>query len=210
MSMATKPEDRRTVRTKKLLRQALLELIEEKGIDRITVRDLTDRAEINRGTFYLHYQDVPDLLDKIKEEVFAGLQAIISRMYIIRLMAETNEDKPYEVIVELFEYLGEHADFFRVLLSPKGDISLALRIKDMMARQMMAKLEIWQPREELMLVSREWLIAYTTSSNIGIIQHWFASGQALSPYEIALVMTRLVKNGPARSINVEHLSPPEK
>ena len=54
--------DLRIIRTKESIREALVELIEEKGFEAITVKDITTRAKINRGTFYAHYQDKYDLM----------------------------------------------------------------------------------------------------------------------------------------------------
>lgn len=64
--MSNKPRklDPRVVRTRQQLREALVSLIEEKGFDALTVQDITDRAELNRATFYLHYQDKQELLVK--------------------------------------------------------------------------------------------------------------------------------------------------
>ena len=61
--------DLRVVRTKTAIRNALVELIEEKGFDAITVKDITTKANINRGTFYAHYQDKFDLMTKCQEDI---------------------------------------------------------------------------------------------------------------------------------------------
>ena len=74
-----KKEDRRIVKTRRALREALLDLIEEKGLDRVTVKELCERANLNRGTFYLHYRDVYDLLEQYTDDVLAGFQDIVSR-----------------------------------------------------------------------------------------------------------------------------------
>ena len=55
--------DERVIKTKKLIKTALSELIQEKGFDHVSITDLTQRANINKGTFYLHYQDKYDLLE---------------------------------------------------------------------------------------------------------------------------------------------------
>ena len=62
-------EDRRIRRTKKLLKQALAQLMDEKEFKDITVKDITERADLNRGTFYLHYTDTYDILNKIENEI---------------------------------------------------------------------------------------------------------------------------------------------
>ena len=63
-----KKEDRRVRRTKKLLTQALTQLLQEKQINEITVKELTDLADMNRGTFYLYYKDIFDMLEKLSEK----------------------------------------------------------------------------------------------------------------------------------------------
>ena len=68
--MAQEKMDRRVRRTKALLLQGLIQLMEEKDIKDISVKELSDLADINRGTFYLHYSDVYNMLGKIEEELF--------------------------------------------------------------------------------------------------------------------------------------------
>ena len=68
MAEELKKEDRRVRRTKKLLTQALTELLQKKQINEITVKELTDLADMNRGTFYLYYKDIFDMLEKIENE----------------------------------------------------------------------------------------------------------------------------------------------
>lgn len=72
--MAEKKEDRRIRRTKKLLRQALAELMNEKEFKDITVKEITERADLNRGTFYFHYTDTYDLKDQIEDELIHVLR----------------------------------------------------------------------------------------------------------------------------------------
>ncbi|WP_230137503.1 TetR/AcrR family transcriptional regulator, partial [Peribacillus frigoritolerans] len=60
--------DRRIVRTQEAIKKAFLELMSEKNFDSMTIQDISDRANINRATVYLHYLDKFDLLDKIIEE----------------------------------------------------------------------------------------------------------------------------------------------
>lgn len=64
--MGEETVDRRVRKTKKQLRECLTRLLKEKKVQDITVRELTDMADLNRGTFYLHYRDVFDLLEKRK------------------------------------------------------------------------------------------------------------------------------------------------
>ena len=66
-------QDRRIRKTRAVLKNALLSLMKEKSVKHITVKELCDRADINRGTFYLHYSDVFDMLEKIEDDMFSDL-----------------------------------------------------------------------------------------------------------------------------------------
>lgn len=71
--MEIKREDRRIRQTKEKLRNALAELMKEKGFESIRIHDLTERADINRGTFYLHYKDKYDLLEQNENEIIQDI-----------------------------------------------------------------------------------------------------------------------------------------
>jgi len=71
-----KTEDKRVLRTKRILRQALAELMQEKEFKDITVTDVVRRADINRGTFYVYYHDVYDLIEKIENEMIEDFRLI--------------------------------------------------------------------------------------------------------------------------------------
>ena len=71
--------DPRTRYTRKVIQDAFLEILKEKPVSRITVKEVCDKAEINRGTFYRHYQDCYDLLDKIEEEGLKEFEKMLER-----------------------------------------------------------------------------------------------------------------------------------
>ena len=70
--MENKREDRRSRRSRKLLKQGLLELMKEKRFSAISVRDVTDQMDLNRGTFYLHYPDTTALLRSLEEDMLSS------------------------------------------------------------------------------------------------------------------------------------------
>ena len=76
--MAEISEDRRARRSRKLLKQGFMDLLREKGFSRISVRDITERADVNRGTFYLHYPDTAALMRSVEEDMLNEAQALIN------------------------------------------------------------------------------------------------------------------------------------
>ncbi|WP_020429115.1 TetR/AcrR family transcriptional regulator, partial [Paenibacillus riograndensis] len=70
----SKKTDLRILRTKQSIRTAFIALIQEKGYEAITIQDIADRAMINRNTFYLHYENKPDLLNTYMDELLGELK----------------------------------------------------------------------------------------------------------------------------------------
>jgi len=192
--------DRRTQRTKKLLRQALIELAQqEQGLGSITVSDLTAQAEINRGTFYLHYRDVYDLIEQLQTEILQGLGAIASQMNIPELLDCAQRREPYPGLVSVFEFWNRNADFCGLMFGPKGDPSFASRVKGLMMERMYGKILESMPHlvpTEPAPIPIDFIFAYLTSANIGFIQHWFETGRQQPAKEIARMMTIMIGQGP--------------
>ena len=69
-----KAEYRSAVRSRKLINDALADLLTEKPLDKITVTDVVNRADINRGTFYAHYRDIPDAVDHLIQQTFSAIR----------------------------------------------------------------------------------------------------------------------------------------
>lgn len=109
--MGIKTEDRRIRRTKKLLRQGLAELMLEKDFKDITVKDITERMDLNRGTFYLHYCDTYDLLEKVENDLIADLEAMIEHYH------PTEENRSaFLIIDQVFDYVCLNAEICKTML----------------------------------------------------------------------------------------------
>jgi AcrR family transcriptional regulator len=98
-------------RTQKLLREALIELIEERGFEALTIGELTERAMVSRGAFYRHYQDKYDLVEQIFEEAMSAL---------LGALAELGPEHPPSVWVQFFEHIAQYDRLYRALLGRSG------------------------------------------------------------------------------------------
>ena len=119
-------EDRRVTRTRRLLRQALVKRMREKSVSSITVKELCDECDINRGTFYSHYSDVAALLESIENDLFAQLQQMLAQLSTEEMLSRNN---PSRTMVALFEFLRENADICAALLCDNGDPAFIERVR---------------------------------------------------------------------------------
>lgn len=196
--MSKAHNDRRSIRTKKLIRNALSELIEEKGFNDISITDLTTRADINRGTFYLHYMDKYDLLEQVENEIIQGLHEQTKDIDSIDLLNTDDINKPVPFIVKLFEYFKENAIFFKAILGPKGDPIFHNKLKKLIQTNLFENRLPNTFKKENMLIPEEYFISYILSAHLGVIQKWLESGMKKSPNDMALILSRMFLLGPFR------------
>ena len=160
-----KKEDRRVRRTKKLLTQALTQLLQEKQINEITVKELTDLADMNRGTFYLYYKDMFDMLEKIEDGMFEALDEIVSLHDHGDVSQQT---KP--ILLDLFHFIEENQEMCRVLLSPHGDMNFLHRLNEVVREKC---LKAWPDiRKEKGEADFDYHYSFVVFGCAGIIRAW--------------------------------------
>jgi AcrR family transcriptional regulator len=103
--------DVRVRRTQKLLREALIELIEEQSFEALTIGEITERAMVSRAAFYRNYQDKYDLVEQIFEEAMSAL---------LNAVGDLGTEHPAESWVTFFEHIAQYERLYRALLGRKG------------------------------------------------------------------------------------------
>lgn len=189
--------DLRVIRTKESIRNALVELIEAKGFQAITVKDIASKAKINRGTFYAHYQDKNDLMDKCQDKILNDIKKIVKKKVPVALEnLHTNSNDPFAPAISIFEYLHENKRLMRTLLGPKGDVTFQTKLKRLMWQVLFEDNEIPSFKKEHSLVPSEYLVSYIASAHIGVIQQWLDSDCRESPLEMARILSTITLHGP--------------
>ncbi len=192
--------DRRTQRTKAAIRMALISLIEEKGFETLTVTDLTSRAGINRGTFYIHYQDKNDLLEQTEAEIIHDIETILQKAPPLTLADLRTHEMSLPLTVQLFEYLKDNAALLNAVLGLKGDITFQNRITKAMERSIYTRSIFADLNQENFRVPGKYLISYLVSAHLGVIQLWLASGCLETPQDMAQTLSMLSFLGPLHAL----------
>jgi AcrR family transcriptional regulator len=202
---ASHPEDRRIQRSKRMLRDTLAQLIEERGLDGFSVGDLTERAGLNRGTFYAHFRDKDDLLQSLEEEVFDSLCILRVKVKAITLaefLAAVHDGIPPRACVELFEILSEHGTLLRALLGQGGDASFQAQLRDHACTDIVrGVLYEKYTRNSTPLV--EYYIAYYASAMLGLIQRWVQRDMRETPDEMARILLTIMFLKPGDPIEMK-------
>jgi AcrR family transcriptional regulator len=107
--------DRRTAKTRKAIINALADLLFEKELHKVTVKEITEIADINRGTFYKHYLDVYDLYDKAEQDIMVDLGMLVLQL----------EELPSDqYFTHLINYIDDNRPIFRMMFSPNSTSKL--------------------------------------------------------------------------------------
>ena len=177
--------DRRVRRTRALLLQGLIRLMSEKDIKDISVKELSDLVDINRGTFYLHYNDIFDMVEKLEDELFVEFNSILDR----NLKEESQLHSPQSTLYDIFTFLERHRDLAKVMIGPHGDLAFVNRLKSLVEERLrhLMKQENSSPKSE-------YGYAFLISGYIGVIELWLEHSDPHSPEKMAEICAGLLRN----------------
>ncbi|MCI1935919.1 MAG: TetR/AcrR family transcriptional regulator C-terminal domain-containing protein [Bifidobacteriaceae bacterium] len=177
--------NRSTVRTKRAIKHAFSQLIEEKGLDALTVSDVAREAGINRGTFYLHYVDKEDLKNSLEDE---AINTINERLFDNE---STDPDDPvevipYDAILAALRYIKEDAEFIKAIVGPRGDHSFMSRFRDSLGTMIEKQVSSSSKLQFSMIgFPRDYALRVMLAGIVAVVELWLNKGAEESPEEIA-------------------------
>ena len=201
MSKKEERLDPRIRRTRKLLRNALIELISEKGFDEITVKDITERATLNRATFYLHYKDKQDLLAKGFDEIWDELTER-NPLPIAQDGSLALEGTKITILTD-FEHIKENSKFYRVMLGEQGVAEFIHRMQEHVNAATTARIQAVIGNLPSGPVPIEIVLQFISSAYVGIIQWWLEQGQSYSPEDMANLIVSLYRISPFKAMGLQ-------
>lgn len=176
MESREKKPDRRVLKTKKAIRRAVIELLNQKEIDEITIKDIADRADINRKTFYNYYNSVYQVVEEIENEIVAACE---------NALKDTEYGRNAQNVYLMFRQMEEAANngnFYSVIKRKKGSNSLIEKIKPIIKEKAKEFLESeWGYDSE----KADMLADYTVSGSMAVYQSRFDSDRRISMEEMS-------------------------
>lgn len=181
--------------TKAAIKQAFTELIAERGIDRLSVTDVARRADVNRGTIYLHYTDKYDLLHKLENEALGELERILFKGG--GPAANPSDPVDEAAVLDALRCVQGDAAFFTALTGPGGDPEFVEKFKRVIGTHLFAEVE---RSSALSMRLHDMPLPYAREMALGgifaIISLWLRNG-ATDPVElVARVIDTAKKTAP--------------
>lgn len=186
-------QENRSVRnTKRRLREGLLRLLEEKPINEISVKELAELVDVNRGTFYFHYQDIYDLLRDMEQDFFENFDRMLSGN--APTLGEDGfpllgaEGAPY--LHAIFSFIDDNRSFCRIMLSPHGDMQFVELVKERIDRQCRFFWQLLAPGADE--AQSGIYNAFLINGLIGLIREWVNDRRDLSVESISELTATLI------------------
>lgn len=181
--------DRRIQRTRKLLQKALIELIDERGYDVITIQDIVDQANIGRTTFYKHYNSKDDLFMSCHEAIVSSFQ--FERLYAHPLSREELlERKAPPRMILAFQHLDETRARLSPIFQGKDGPMILKQIRDRSAKEIEANLRaIVQKADDS--IPLDILAGYLAGAQLALVLWWLEKRRAHTPKDIVQALHRL-------------------
>lgn len=183
--------DRRILRTRALLRDALMELVVKQAWETITVQDITDRANVNRATFYLHYRDKDELLLHSMIDLYREL----SEKHQESVHAHDQIDLNSFDGAEDFEHVAEHAEFYRAMLSRRGSAGFIVGVIDFLHQMYRDQVIVPLIDSGETHLPVDFMAAFLAGAEVGVVYWWLQRQPDVTPQEMARMTHELATRG---------------
>ncbi len=182
--------DRRIARTRRLLGEALLELVQEQSFDAITIRDITERADIGYATFFRHYDSKEELLAEQLEGIIRQIEG---------LAGDRSGDYFQREGALLYEHARENELLYRGLLGGHVNAQVIRRLRDALIKVIRPHIE-GHIKEEELLVPLEIAVNHVAASALEMVAWWLENDMPYPPYDMGSYYERLIIQGTWQAI----------
>lgn len=173
--------NRRILYTKKVIKESLIVLLQNKEIHQITVTNICKEADINRGTFYAHYKDAFDLLQSMEDELFDQILEYLNETPV--------KDYSDTLLTRVLELIAENKDLCKILFCKQRDSKIIDKILYIASKANLE--ELFDNYNELEKTHFDYLIRYSVGGILAIIKTWLENNLKESPKEIVEIINNI-------------------
>lgn len=189
-------EDRRVRKSKRAIKQAFIQLLKENNLDRITIQQISDLADVNRGTFYLNYEDKYALLDEMENEQIEKIKGFVD----IRKMdlSTKNSDRFIEdfankIIKNVITHIEHNIEFYQVILNLERKSQIEEQLADIVRSNIK---HLIGDKDNVFGIPENYYLSYVVGSMMSMIKYWVSDENRVSVEELVNYVSTIASTGP--------------
>lgn len=189
-------EDRRVRKSKRAIKQAFIQLLKENNLDRITIQQISDLADVNRGTFYLNYEDKYALLDEMENEQIEKIKGFVD----IRKMdlSTKNSDRFIEdfankIIKNVITHIEHNIEFYQVILNLERKSQIEEQLADIVRSNIK---HLIGNKDNVFGIPENYYLSYVVGSMMSMIKYWVSDENRVSVEELVNYVSTIASTGP--------------
>ena len=185
--MEKRTTDRRVLKTKRAIKNALMHLLNDRDINDITISDIAAQADINRKTFYNYYSGVHEVIDEMENDIISHVDEALTDIDFI-----DNLENPYLIFEKLTSVISTDMDTFGYLLGMNTNVGLMSKMVDLLKAKVKS---VILPVVELDELQLNLMLEFMVSGVVAVFKRWFNSDRSVSIDEISRQMNILAFKG---------------
>lgn len=189
-------EDRRVRKSKRAIKQAFIQLLTENNLDRITIQQISDLADVNRGTFYLNYEDKYALLDEMENEQIEEIKGYVD-IRKMDLSTKTSdrfiEEFANKVIKNVITHIEHNIEFYQVILN----LERKSQIEEQLAEIVRSNIKhLIGDKDDVFGIPENYYLSYVVGSMMSMIKYWVSDENRVSVEELVNYVSTIASTGP--------------
>ncbi len=189
-------EDRRVRKSKRAIKQAFIQLLKENNLDRITIQQISDLADVNRGTFYLNYVDKYALLDEMENEQIEKIKGFVD-IRKMDLSTKTSdrfiEDFANKIIKNVITHIEHNIEFYQVILNLERKSQIEEQLADIVRSNIK---HLIGDKDNVFGIPENYYLSYVVGSMMSMIKYWVSDENRVSVEELVNYVSTIASTGP--------------
>ncbi|GGB08971.1 TetR/AcrR family transcriptional regulator [Macrococcus hajekii] len=176
------------IKTQQNIQGSFIDLLSEKDFSKISIQNIADKADINRGTFYLHYLDKYDLLEQIITQLLHSLEHYINNIQQQEVLKSVHQGDLISHSTPIFQYIKNNQKLFTTLMTSTYPFNFQQQFKQLLITQFTEKTE--EPADDQ--TYQAYITNFTSSAYLGVIEEWINRDMKETPEELSALYMKII------------------
>lgn len=183
--------DKRSRKSRQAIKDAFKEMVLTQEMSHIVIKELAEKADVNRKTFYLHYTDVYNVLEDVEDELLEDIKSIFDKFDMNKVKTD-----PYPLLLAISDGVSgsENETFNKLLFSSTISGNFMRKIKDMLKKELFDSYKFTVANS----MKANIILSFIVSGVVDCYRDWYLSDRSESLEELARELSELIKHGTAR------------